>query len=70
MKNPITIKILEDDILDFMDLDSFSEGQRLTLIARHNDGSQDEIICNHTYNSTQIDWFRAGSALNLIASKN
>ena len=63
-------KILEDDMLDFIDLDSFSEGQHLTLIARHNDGSQDKIICNHTYNSTQIDWFRAGSALNLIASKN
>ena len=63
-------KILEDDMLDFMDLDSFCEDQQLTLIARHNDGSQDEIICNHTYNKTQIEWFRAGSALNLIASNN
>ena len=38
----------------------------LTLVLKHSDGSEDTIIANHTYNKNQIDWFKAGSALNLI----
>ena len=63
-------KINEDDIFDLIDIDSFSAGNTLTMLVHHNDGTKEKIICNHTYNETQIDWFRAGSALNLIRSQN
>jgi len=59
-------KILEDDTLDFINLDQFSMGKPLTLDVFHVDGSSDTIYCNHTYNDSQIKWFKAGSALNLI----
>ena len=62
-------KILEDDTLDFIDLDQFSMGQSLALDVFHTDESSDIIYCNHTYNDTQIEWFKAGSALNLIRSQ-
>lgn len=62
-------KILENDTIDFIDLDQFSPGESLTLNLTHEDGSTDKIECNHTFNQTQIEWFRAGSALNLIRSK-
>ncbi len=62
-------KILEDDTIDFVDLTLFKEGNPLTLKLNHADGSSEEIKVNHTYNEQQIGWFRAGSALNLIAAK-
>lgn len=62
-------KVLEEDSIDFLDLDQFTEGKPLTLKLNHADGSSDEIKVNHTYNEQQIGWFRAGSALNLIAAK-
>ena len=62
--------IREDDIFDFIDLDSFSEGKSLTIMANHEDGTEDKIICNHTYNQAQIEWFKAGSALNLIRAQH
>ncbi len=62
-------KIQEDDSFDFVDLDQFSPGKQLTLNVTHDDGSTAAIMCNHTCNQTQIDWFKAGSALNLIRSK-
>jgi len=62
-------KILEDDTFDFLDLNQFSPGKPLTLLVKHSDGSSHEILCNHTYNETQISWFRAGSALNLIRAQ-
>ena len=61
-------KIQEDDTFDFVDLDQFAADKPLTLAVNHADGSTDEIICNHTYNDTQIKWFKAGSALNLISA--
>jgi len=61
--------IREDDIFDFIDLDSFSEGKSLTMIANHEDGTENIIICNHTYNQAQIEWFKTGSALNLIRAQ-
>ena len=61
-------KIQEDDTFDFVDLDQFAADKPLTLAVNHADGSTDEIICNHTYNDTQIEWFKAGSALNLISA--
>jgi aconitate hydratase len=53
-----------------VDLKDFAPGKPLTIVARHADGSEDTIVCNHTYNAQQIDWFRAGSALNLIKQQN
>jgi len=61
--------IREGDIFDFIDLDLFSEGKSLTMIANHEDGTENKIICNHTYNQAQIEWFKAGSALNLIRAQ-
>ena len=63
-------KIQEDDTFDFIDLVDFSPGKPLTIIAKHADGSEDKIIANHTYNTGQIEWFKNGSALNLIKKEN
>jgi aconitate hydratase len=62
-------KILEDDIFNFVDLESFAPGKPLTIEVVHNNGSKEIILANHTYNQQQIDWYRAGSALNLISLK-
>ena len=62
-------KILENDTFEFVDLNQFTKGKPLTITATHEDSSSDTIICNHTYNEAQIEWFNAGSALNLIHSK-
>ncbi|MDN5202574.1 aconitate hydratase [Fulvivirgaceae bacterium BMA10] len=59
-------KIQEDDTIDIIDLKDFAPGKQLTLSVQHTDGSIDEIKVNHTYNEGQIEWFKAGSALNLI----
>lgn len=59
-------KIREDDIIDVVGLTEFAPGVPLTVVAHHSDGTQDEIIANHTYNQQQIEWFKAGSALNII----
>lgn len=61
-------KIQEDDTINFLDLTDFAPGKQLTLEFVHADGSKDIIMANHTYNESQIDWFKAGSALNLIAA--
>lgn len=63
-------KVQEDDIFNFTDLDSFAPDKQLHLELVHSDGSKDTITLNHTYNSQQIDWFKAGSALNLIKKQN
>jgi len=59
-------KVREDDRIDVLGLTSFRPGQPLRLVLKHLDGSCDEIEVNHTYNEQQIEWFRAGAALNLI----
>lgn len=59
-------KIEEDDQIDFLDLEFFSPGTPLTLRFTHADKKHDDILVNHTYNASQIEWFKAGSALNLI----
>jgi aconitate hydratase len=63
-------KIQEDDTFNFIDLKEFSPGKQLTLEIIHSDGSKDAIKLNHTYNQQQIDWFKAGSALDLIRKQN
>ena len=62
--------ILEDDVIDITDLDHFAPGKQLTVILHHADGTSEDFKVNHTYNENQIEWFRAGSALNLIKSQN
>lgn len=62
-------KFQEDDTVNFLDLDQFAPGRPLTLELVHADGSKDVILTNHTYNAQQIDWYIAGSALNLIAAE-
>jgi aconitate hydratase len=59
-------KIKEDDTFNFIDLESFAPGKQLTLEIVHVNGSKENIMLNHTYNKSQIEWFKAGSALNLI----
>jgi aconitate hydratase len=62
-------KIQEDDTINFVDLVDFAPGKPLTLEFVHANGSKDVILANHTYNASQIGWFVAGSALNLIAAE-
>ena len=62
--------IKEDDTFNFTDLNSFTEGEQLTLEIVHEDGTNNTIMLNHTYNEAQIDWFKAGSALNFMKEQN
>ena len=62
-------KVQEDDLIDIMGLVSFAPGIPLTVMLKHADGSVDEIQCNHTYNEQQIEWFKAGGALNVIRAQ-
>eukprot|EP00064_Thunnus_orientalis_P002783 superscaffoldBa00000213_g2791 len=57
-------KILPDDKISITGLKSFVPGKPLTAVIKHGDGSQTSISLNHTFNETQIEWFKAGSALN------
>jgi aconitate hydratase len=59
-------KFLEDDTIDVISLTSFAPNTPLTLVLNHADGTKDEISVNHTYNAQQIEWFKAGGALNII----
>jgi len=62
-------KIQEDDNIDILGLTSFAPGKPLTVELNHADGTKDLIVVNHTYNAQQIEWFRAGGALNVIRSE-
>ncbi|MGQ0740367.1 MAG: aconitate hydratase [Bacteroidota bacterium] len=59
-------KILEDDSIDITGLTSFAAGKSLAVVLNHKDGSKDDVVVNHTYNQQQIEWFKAGGALNVI----
>jgi len=59
-------KIQEDDTIDILGLTSFAPNVPLTLVLNHKDGSREEIKVNHSYNEQQIEWFKAGGALNII----
>lgn len=61
-------KILEDDTIDIIGLTSFTPGIPLTIVLHHADGTTEEIKANHSYNAQQIEWFKAGGALNIIRS--
>ncbi len=62
--------IREDDTFNFVDIAEFAPGKPLTIEVVHADGSIDTVIVNHTYNISQIEWYREGSALNLIKKQN
>ena len=62
-------KVQEDDAIDILGLPTFAPGQPLTVRLNHADGSVDEFPVNHTYNQGQIEWFKAGAALNIIKMK-
>ncbi len=62
-------KIQEDDTIDIIGLTEFTPGEQLTLVLNHKNGNKEEIKVNHTYNEQQIEWFRAGGALNVIRSE-
>jgi aconitate hydratase len=59
-------KVQEDDTIDILGLTEFAPNKPLTVVLTHADGTKDEFLVNHTYNEGQIEWFKAGSALNLI----
>jgi aconitate hydratase len=63
-------KIQETDTIDILGLDEFTAGVPLKIKLNHADGSNDVFEVNHTYNDTQIEWFKAGSALNLIKQQS
>ncbi len=63
-------KIKEDDKVNILGLKELAPEKQLTLLAKHSDGSEDKILLNQTFNEAQIKWFKAGSALNLIAQSN
>ena len=59
-------KIQEDDVINITGLTSFTPNSPLTLVLNHKDGSSENILANHTYNEQQVEWFKAGGALNII----
>jgi len=63
-------KIREDDTIDIIGLRKFTPGKQLAIILHHTDGTKEEFNVNHSYNENQIEWFKAGSALNVIKKEN
>jgi aconitate hydratase len=59
-------RILEDDVIDIVGLTEFTPEVPLTVVLNHADGTKEEIKVNHSYNAQQIEWFKAGGALNII----
>ena len=62
--------ILEDDIINILNLSDFDVDVDIEIKINHIDNSSDIILANHTYNQNQINWFKAGSSLNLISKRN
>ena len=59
-------KILEDDEIDIVGLTELYVGKTLQVVLHHKDGTIDSFLVNHTYNEQQIEWYKAGGALNII----
>ncbi|WP_174236168.1 aconitate hydratase [Chryseolinea soli] len=59
-------KIQEDDVIDITGLTTFAPETPLTIVLHHSNGTEESISVNHTYNKGQIEWFKAGSALNMM----
>jgi len=63
-------KIKEDDKIDITGLSKFAPGSQITVTLAHSDGTKEKFLANHSYNESQIEWFNAGSALNIIRKSN
>ena len=63
-------KIKEDDKIDITGLSKFAAGSQMTITLDHSDGTNEKFQANHSYNESQIEWFKAGSALNIIRKSN
>ena len=59
-------KILEDDKISLLNLNELEPDKQVKCIISHSDGNKDKILLNHSYNKSQIEWFKAGSALNVL----
>ena len=65
--NPADYNLVrQDDLVDIQGFDTFQPGKNLLVVLNHADGTQDRFEVNHTYNEAQIEWLKAGSALNKI----
>jgi hypothetical protein len=62
-------KIRENDRVSLAGLADLAPGRPVTMLVKHADGTADEVLLNHSFNENQLGWFRAGSALNLIAAR-
>jgi aconitate hydratase len=62
-------KIKEDDLVN-LDIKNIAPGTKVKMTLKHSDGNKEEVMLNHTMNKQQIDWFKVGSALNLMAKKS
>jgi len=62
-------KIQEDDRISLVELNALEPQKAVRCIITHQNGVKDEITLNHSYNKSQIDWFKAGSALNVLRNK-
>ena len=62
-------KILEDDKISLLDLNQLEPAKQVKCVISHSDGNKEEILLNHSYNKSQIEWFKAGSALNVLRNK-
>ena len=62
-------KILEDDKISLINLDNLEPQKQVTCVITHSDGKKEEIVLNHSYNESQIQWFKHGSALNVLRNK-
>jgi aconitate hydratase len=62
-------KVRADDVVDLADLASLAPGSTVQVVVHHADGTTDAFAANHTLSDEHIEWFRAGSALNLLASR-
>jgi aconitate hydratase len=63
-------KILEDDSIDIIGLESFTTGVNLKVVLNHKDGTQETLVALHSYNEQQIEWFKSGGALNVIRANS
>jgi len=63
-------KVQEDDRISLLGIKELAPGSQIKMVIKHKDGTADEAVLNHTMNANQIKWFKAGSALNLIAAQN
>jgi len=62
-------KILEDDKISLTNLNELEPQKQVTCIISHDNGNKEEILLNHSYNKSQIEWFKSGSALNVLRNK-